>query len=91
MAGQHGGGISLGQRIERAAPCHGKAWRIAAEFLRLDAGIQIVDGAELTPALRRVLTDELERARLAAAGERLLALHQGGTARVEAALEEWLA
>jgi len=72
-------------------PHHGKAWRIAAEIQRLDAGLEIEDGAALLPALRLVLTDPVEHRRLVDAGTRLLELHQGATARVADRIERWLA
>ena len=60
---------------------HGKAARIASEFLRLDAGIEIRSGPALTDALRTVLSDGAERARLHDAGQRLLAEHRGAAER----------
>jgi 3-deoxy-D-manno-octulosonic-acid transferase len=62
-------------------PNHGKASRIAAEFLRLGAGIEIADGDALPAAARTALTDPDTRDRLAAAGERLLTLHRGAAER----------
>ena len=71
-------------------PHHGKAWRIAAEIERLDAGVEIPDGDGLLDALRTVLTDAGEHRRLVDAGAHLLDLHQGATARVAERIEEWL-
>lgn len=72
-------------------PHHGKAWRIAAEFLRLGAGIEVKDGASLLESLTRVLTDPASRRRLDDAGRELLELHQGATARIEQRIREWMA
>ncbi len=62
-------------------PHHGKAARIAAEFLRLGAGVQIDGPGGLAPALESLLADEGHRNRLASAGEELLALHRGAAER----------
>ena len=73
-------------------PHHGKAHRIAAEFLRLGAGVEIADGPRgLLDAMRRVLTDREECRRLAAAGKRLLDAHKGAADRQGAAIAELLA
>ena len=72
-------------------PHHGKAWRVAAEILRLDAGIEIRDGGDLLVQLRRVLTDPAERERLDRAGRELLDLHQGAAARIEERIRGGLA
>jgi len=60
---------------------HGKARRVAAEFLRLGAGLEVSDAPTLLAALRAALTDPAARERLAAAASRLLALNQGAAAR----------
>ena len=70
---------------------HGKAHRIAAEFLRLDAGVEIEDGPALGEALGRLLTDPAERGRLAAAGRKLLDAHRGAAQRQAKAIGELLA
>ncbi|MHC4930974.1 MAG: 3-deoxy-D-manno-octulosonic acid transferase [Planctomycetota bacterium] len=62
-------------------PHHGKAERVAAELLRLGAGVEIRTGDELAGALRSVLVDAATRERLAGAGQRLLALNQGAAQR----------
>ncbi len=62
-------------------PHHGKAARIASEFLRLGAGIEIDGPSALAGALESLLANEELRGRLAAAGENLLALHRGAADR----------
>jgi len=62
-------------------PHHGKAARIAAEFLRLGAGVEIDGPGGLAPALESLLGDAAYRRRLAAAGEELLTLHRGAAQR----------
>lgn len=54
------------------------------------AGIQVPTVAELLPVITRLLTDETERSRLVAAGNRFLAQHQGNTQRLLTALLEQL-
>jgi 3-deoxy-D-manno-octulosonic-acid transferase len=62
-------------------PHHGKAERIAAELLRLGAGIEVGGKEALLDAARRVLGDEPTRERLAAAGRELLQLNRGAAER----------
>lgn len=70
---------------------HGKAARVAAEFLRQGAGVEVRDGATLLAALRRALTDAEERARLRRAGDELLRRHQGAAERQARRIAELLA
>jgi 3-deoxy-D-manno-octulosonic-acid transferase len=60
---------------------HGKAARIAAEFLRHGAGVEVRDGTGLLDALRTALTDVAARERLRRAGSDLLRRHQGAAER----------
>jgi len=72
-------------------PHHGKAHRIAAEFLRLGAGIEIAAGDGLLDAMRKTLTDDATRTRLAAAGDQLMTLHRGAARRAAERIEGLLA
>lgn len=72
-------------------PHDGKARRIAREVEASAAGVRIGDGQALLPALRRVLTDPAEHARLVDAGKAMLARHQGAADRQAQALTELLA
>ncbi|MHC4957984.1 MAG: 3-deoxy-D-manno-octulosonic acid transferase [Planctomycetota bacterium] len=71
-------------------PHFGKARRIATEITRAGAGVPLPDGAALTAALRRVLTDDAEHARLVEAGRALLAAHRGAAERQADAISELL-
>ena len=73
-----------------ATPHFGKARRIATEITRAGAGVPLPDGAALTAALRRVLTDDAEHARLVEAGRALLAAHRGAAERQADAISELL-
>jgi len=72
-------------------PWHGKARRIAAEVLRAGAGTEVEDAPALLAAVRRVLTDATERARLVRAGRELLQRHQGAAARLAERIRELVA
>jgi len=76
---------------------HGKAARVAAEFLARAAGVEIrVDsedlaGSELLAAVRAVLTDSAEHERLRVASTALLEQHRGAAERQAALIRELVA
>ncbi len=72
-------------------PSHGKAHRIAQEFLERGAGLELADGAALLPALRRILGDPEERARLHRAAEALLKENRGAAERQARSIRELVA
>jgi 3-deoxy-D-manno-octulosonic-acid transferase len=55
---------------------------VYAELFAAGAARRVVDAAELAAALGELLADPDARARMGAAGERILNLHRGATARV---------
>lgn len=72
-------------------PHHGKARRVAEEFLRCGAGIALASGGDLLPALRKLLGDAEARARMRQAGEGLLRRHRGGSGRIVERVRELVA
>jgi 3-deoxy-D-manno-octulosonic-acid transferase len=62
-------------------PHLGKAARVASEFRKREAGVEISDGAALPGAVSSILTDQAARDRLREAGRALLADHRGAARR----------
>ncbi|MHC4939526.1 MAG: 3-deoxy-D-manno-octulosonic acid transferase [Planctomycetota bacterium] len=69
-------------------PHRGKAARVAHELLRLGAGVELSGGEALLKTIRRILTEPETAAKLAAAGARVLKLHQGAAERQAARIAE---
>ncbi len=72
-------------------PHHGKAARVASEFLERKAGVQIADGEALLGAVSSILTDAEARGRLKEAGRALFADHQGAARRQADRIRELVA
>ena len=70
---------------------HGKAARVAAEFLARSAGVEIHSGAELPGAVEKVLTDPAEHERLRVASAALLDAHRGAAEKQAVMIRELVA
>lgn len=75
----HGKPIVFGPHMQNFA-------EIAATFLKHQAAVQVVNAAELTTALLRLVGDPIERARLGAAARALVEANRGAKPRTLAAI-----